>query len=289
MPKVSICIPAFEQPELLRRTLHSIFDQTYTDFEIILTDDSRNDGIEKMLKDNAWKEKVHYIKNATQLGSPENWNEAIRHANGQYIKIMHHDDWFSSPDSLKKYVLLLDTNSQADFAFSATLIINQSTQATSVNCPDSMWLDKLKKNPAILFFANFIGAPSACIFRKDKRITFDKNIRYVVDIDFYIRKLTTNPQFVFCAETLISNTSGFEHQVTQASQDAATQIGEYAYLYNKIRKQFLPTKEHLLFFRQLFLKYKIKSWTQLTALSIPKPKPYLIFALLLVYLNFNRK
>lgn len=40
MCKVSICIPAYGNPEGIRRLLDSIAGQTYTDFEIIITDDS---------------------------------------------------------------------------------------------------------------------------------------------------------------------------------------------------------------------------------------------------------
>ena len=44
--------------------------------------------------------KIRYFKNADQLGTPENWNEGLRKASGDWIKIMHDDDWFTGPESL---------------------------------------------------------------------------------------------------------------------------------------------------------------------------------------------
>ena len=38
MPKVSVCIPAYNQIKYLKRTIDSVLEQTYTDYEIIITD-----------------------------------------------------------------------------------------------------------------------------------------------------------------------------------------------------------------------------------------------------------
>lgn len=47
--KVSICIPAYKQPEFLKRCLDSVFEQSYTDYEVIITDDSPDNEIEKLV------------------------------------------------------------------------------------------------------------------------------------------------------------------------------------------------------------------------------------------------
>ena len=65
---------------------------------------------------------LNYIHHNPSLGSPANWNYALKQAKGAYIKIMHHDDYFTNPDSLSEFVALLDSNPKASFAFSATKI-----------------------------------------------------------------------------------------------------------------------------------------------------------------------
>ena len=57
--------------------------------------------VEKYLNSSVFKFKIQYFKNKTSLGSPLNWLAAISHAKGDWIKIMHDDDYFSSIDSLK--------------------------------------------------------------------------------------------------------------------------------------------------------------------------------------------
>ena len=46
---------------------------------------------------------LRYFKNEQPLGTPENWNEAIRNANGAWIKIMHNDDWFATDNALQVF------------------------------------------------------------------------------------------------------------------------------------------------------------------------------------------
>ena len=117
MVKVSICIPAFNNEPSVRRLLESIEKQDFKDYEVIITDDSDEDGIRKLAEE---KEYVDYYKNPQRLGAAANWNAAISRADGEYIKIMHHDDWFTAEDSLKEFVNLLDKHPEACLGFSGS-------------------------------------------------------------------------------------------------------------------------------------------------------------------------
>jgi glycosyltransferase involved in cell wall biosynthesis len=286
-PIVSICIPAYRQTEFLRRTLQSILVQNETRWELIISDDSPDDEIEKLLKEFNFGDKLNYFRNKKSLGSPANWNEAIRHAKAPYVKLMHHDDWFSDSESLGKYIQLMEENPKAIIGFSATTIFNAKNNSTCLHSATKEQLEKLSQDPRILFYGNFIGAPSAVIVRKENGLVYDEKIKYVVDIDFYIRSLQKNPNFAFTKEPLITNVSDSEHQVTQQSQDAKTQLTEYIYLYNKMWKGKMPSKEARLFFRHLFLKYKIRTVSQLKKLGTPLPKPAFVFAAILFYLRMK--
>ena len=46
MPKVSICIPTYNQLKYLEKCISSILMQEYTDYEIIVSDDSTNNDVE---------------------------------------------------------------------------------------------------------------------------------------------------------------------------------------------------------------------------------------------------
>jgi len=288
-PAVSICIPAYQQPELLEKNLSSIVSQTYTHYEVIITDDSRDSSVELLVKKFSEKlgDKIRYFKNQKTLGSPANWNEAVGRASGKYIKILHHDDWFASPQSLAGFVKMLDENPSSDFAFCSTTIKEMASGGERQNTPTTEQLDSLKKDPEVLFFGNFIGPPSSVIYRNGSGITFDSREKYVVDIDFYIHFLKRNPNFIFTPETLIVNTSQNPDQVTNQSLNALTQVGEYSYLFNKLNTSPFPPKKYLSFFKSLFLKYSIKDLGWFNAHALEAPRPAFIFKSLIRYLKLK--
>lgn len=247
--KVSICIPTFNQTRYLKKTLDSILIQTYRNYEIIITDDSSNNNVKKLIDRYNFKGRLKYFKNKTTLGSPENWNESIRHAAGEYIKILHHDDWFTKKDSLKKFVDLLDNNPKTDFAFSATMSLHTITKKR---------IRALRKNSEILLLGNIIGAPSATIYKRNLNLKYDKNLKWFVDIDFYVKVLAKNNHFAYSPEPLINVTADAAHQVTKRCLNKEVELFESIYLYNKIKSRRVRIK-YFLYLVHLINKYQILS------------------------------
>ena len=101
-PFISVCIPSFQRVEYLERLLTSIRQQTYGHFEVVLSDDSPDDSVKDLLKKYT-DLPIRYFHNIPAAGTPMNWNLAIEKAKGDWIKIMHDDDWFSSPGSLERF------------------------------------------------------------------------------------------------------------------------------------------------------------------------------------------
>ena len=295
MPYFSICIPAYKQVDFFKRSLDSIAIQQFSDFEVVVTDDSPDQTLKSICAEYENRFKINYFHNEKQLGSPENWNEAIRKANGDWIKILHHDDWFSDSNSLTEFYNLTLQNPKADFHFCATRIVNQGTAPEMgspnhlINAPIDEQLHSLAKDPFQLFYWNFIGPPSSTLFRRKLNMYFDQSVYYVVDIDFYIRQLKLNPEFSYSPKPLINNTANHPEQVTAQSMRPETQLGEYIYLYSKFKRGSFPEKSALRFFYSLFLKYGIRSESDLRTLSLQLPNPKWIFKLLLFYLRVKHK
>ena len=271
----------------MKKTLDSIAEQIFTDFEIILTDDSPDDTVEKLVSTYNFEGKLKYSRNSPALGTPENWNEAIRRSSGEYIKIMHHDDWFENANALKAFVELLDNNKDANLAFSATKILDVKTNAFSYNNPSTERIEIIRKDPTALFYGNSIGAPSATIFRRSVNTFFDTRMKYVVDTDFYIRVLTHNPKLAFCTTPLIVNVSNWEEQVTQQTVGDKSRVIEFCLLYSKIRKNGFPSVKQLEIFRGLFIDHNIRSLKDFRNYGIVPPEPAFIFGLLIQYLKIR--
>ena len=200
MKKVSICVPTYGKPEYVRQLLDSASRQTFTDYEVIITDDT--DGKEVQEVALSYQDtRIRYYKNPQKLGHIFNWNRAIELAEGEYIKIMFSDDWFTYDTSLEEYVALLEQHPEAGFAFSLSMQVSDHESYARV-IPDD-FIEKLKQDYRYLFTGNFAGAPSGIIYRNNG-IKFDEKSNWASDLELYLHLLSENPVFAFSERPLVS-------------------------------------------------------------------------------------
>jgi glycosyltransferase involved in cell wall biosynthesis len=258
-PKVSICIPAYCQVEFLRVALSSLKEQTFQDYEVIVTDDSPDHSVENLLAEFEFNGRLQYVRNEPRKGSPANWNEAVRRARGDYIKVLHHDDYFNSTDALACFVGLLDNHPEVFFAFSGSSVkdvvggVEWHHHATAEQ--SSILIDK----PTALFYGNFIGAPSATIYRRGVDVEYDEQLKWLVDIDFYIRLLHQYPVFSYTADALIVTPTNAGHQVTESCRASAeVELFEYHTLFTRYAGYLKSNPVAVLFYRSILEKYHVR-------------------------------
>lgn len=232
-PLISICIPAYKNAEYLKRLLESISIQTFTDFEVVITDDSNDSSVSDYINTQSWNFLLSYYKNEQTLGTPENWNEAVNHSKGEWIKIMHHDDWFSSKNALEVFVHEIKKQPKHSFFFCSYENKYEDGKSRRVTPPNSFSSKLILKNPAALLSGNIIGPPSATIYRSGKNIFYDKKLQWLVDMDFYMRYLgNTKPSYI--NQSLI-NIGIHEDQVTRYSfLKPEIEIPEHLIVLNKL-------------------------------------------------------
>jgi glycosyltransferase involved in cell wall biosynthesis len=112
MPRVSVLTPIYNtNPQYLREMIESILNQTFTDFEfLILNDSPQNTEIESIVKQYAKSDKrIKYFKNEKNMGITPSRNKLLDLSTGEYLAIFDHDD-ISVPDRLEKQVAFLDAN-----------------------------------------------------------------------------------------------------------------------------------------------------------------------------------
>lgn len=236
--KISICIPAYNHPHLLQQCLQSIIAQTYTDLEVIVTDDSLHDDLANVVA-NIGDDRIKYFKNVTQLGSPQNWNEGIKHATGQLIKIMHHDDWFVDANCLSEFVKPFINNPTIDFAFSQCY--NVTTTSSKLYATNYKYINKIIKKPNLLLFGNMIGAPSVIIFTKKvaNTIVFNKYTSWYVDVIFYVEVFNKFSNIFYIQKPLVNITSGSSLQVTNSTPEIK-KFAEALYTFQVFKYFTLP-------------------------------------------------
>jgi glycosyltransferase involved in cell wall biosynthesis len=243
MPRVSICVPTCNRPELLKRALQSIFSQEYADFEVVINDNSSDDSSGRLVESFS-QNRLRYHKNPIGLPPTENWNTCLDRAQGELVKVLFDDDWFVSPRSLGRMVELMDRSPGVGFAFGASHNIGESKQwVSSVSSSRAKFIFQF---PQSLFWGNFIGSPSATIFRKGP-LRFDPKLKWLVDLEFYIRCLLENPKVEFTTEPLVFVGIN-DGQVTNSCHgNNRLNIFEYSHVFLKHQlREFEPCKKHLI-------------------------------------------
>jgi glycosyltransferase involved in cell wall biosynthesis len=237
-PLISICIPTYNQVIYLDKTLKSIFIQKGVIFEVIITDDSSTNDVENLVNDYINKGvDIFYHRNSKQLGSPENWNFAISLAKGEYIKIMHHDEWFNFEDSLLKLFEQIKIDKKR-VVFSASKSIYKGKETCFRTSVEKV--QQFNKEPERIILGNYIGAPSAILFHRDYLIKFDSCLKWLVDIDFYISILKSGTELHYIDEYLYTSIIEDHNITNQCLYDTELNLFEYSYLFNKhLKKQTL--------------------------------------------------
>lgn len=267
MPSVSVCIPAYREARYFESALSSVLGQAFSDFEVIVTDDSPGTEIASIVAAAA-DPRVIYVKNSRRYGVPGNWNVAAALANGEFVKFVHHDDWLASSESLGRFVDLLEQSPEADFAFSSSNSYTAGRHLQRVHSAADH-ISRMRDDPRHLLLGNWVGAPSATIYRRDGSLRFDENLTWVVDLDFYLAILSRSRRFVYCDEPLISVTDGASHQVTQqVAADPQLELYEWFYLYGKWAPRFALHGERGRFLDSLLTRMAPVSWSDFRPLGL---------------------
>lgn len=241
--KVSICIPAYENADGIKRLLDSVRVQKYSDYEVIITDDSKTEQVKELAQTyidsgDDFSSKITYCKNETRLGAGNNWNHAIDLSKGDYIKIMHHDDWFSTEDSLGGFVRMLDENPQAVLAFSGTYQVTLETNESFARFISENDLEELEKDYRYLYLEQVIGAPSATIYRRTN-LRFAPELSWLIDAEFYMKVFKKASEekggyskelFAYSLEPLISIGVSANQLTEQVRDDVKVNQFEYQFV-----------------------------------------------------------
>jgi glycosyltransferase involved in cell wall biosynthesis len=258
-PLISICIPAYKNINFLKRLLDSIAAQTFTDYEVIVTDDSPDYNVKQLLDEYNSIKNIHYYRNRPASGTPENWNEGIRRASGTWIKIMHDDDWFATPEALKLLYNSSQRYPRCSFFFSAFQnVMHETGHVQVVRCNR---LDRafLSLSPLHLFKRVYIGNPSCTFIKKDVGLFYDKDFKFVVDFEYYIRcirKLKTSKYI----DKVLLNIGFNNEQVTKYTfLVAEIQIPENLILLKKLGVNILRNPFVYDYYWRMFRNLNIRS------------------------------
>jgi len=110
-PRVSIGKPVFNRERYIKQAIKSILNQTFTDFELIISDNASTDSTQQICLHYKQKDpRIHYYRNEKNLGAPKNYNHVFELSRGDYFKWAAYDDVLAN-EYLRKCVSVLDVDS----------------------------------------------------------------------------------------------------------------------------------------------------------------------------------
>lgn len=203
LPLISIIVPNYNHSAFLRARLDSVFNQTYTNFEVILLDDCSLDNSRDILLEYKDHPKVsHCVFNIENSGNTyKQWNKGIKLAKGEFI-------WIAESDDYCELNFLTELSNALIEDREITLAYCQSTRVNVNNEITGNWLDhtnnldpnlftnsfRMQGNDFIerfLVFKNVIPNASGVILRKERidatgPLDLDSRLKYNGDWLFYL-------------------------------------------------------------------------------------------------------
>lgn len=125
-PKVSIGLAVFNGEAYLRESIESLLAQTFTDFELIISDNASTDRTADICREYAARDpRIRYSRNATNIGGAKNENLTFELSSGEYFRWAAHDD-VCAPELLAKCVRVLDSDPSIVLCYTQVIEIDEN-------------------------------------------------------------------------------------------------------------------------------------------------------------------
>lgn len=126
--KVSIGLPVYNGENFIVDAIESILNQTFRDFELIISDNASTDATEAICRNYCSQDnRVKYYRNSENLGASANYIRVFNLAKGRYFKWAAHDD-VCRPEFLTRCVEVLDSDPSVVLCYAKTITIDADGQ-----------------------------------------------------------------------------------------------------------------------------------------------------------------
>ena len=188
--EILVFVPTYNSEKYLRECLDSVLNQTFQDWECVISDDASSDksveiASEYEKKDSRFKVLIH----GSNVGAANNWNRAKENNNSFATKILCADDYLN-PEAISVQLNILKRNKTA-IVFSERHIIFPNGRKLHPKLPK--YANNISFNDAFKFYINLgrniFGEPVTALFRTDlfvKSEGFDSRFEYAIDTSGYM-------------------------------------------------------------------------------------------------------
>ncbi len=195
IPLVSVVVKAYNHAPYVAQTIRSILEQSFEDFELVITDDGSTDATPEIIA-GFTDPRIRFERFAVNRGIATAMNATVRRARGEFIAILNSDD-FALPGRLAKQVAFLRERPGVAAVFSLPLQVDEVGEPArgfgslfavpfAEPAPSrQQWLRHFFLN------GNRLCAPTAMVRRSafDAIGPDDPRLAHLLDLDRWIRLL----------------------------------------------------------------------------------------------------
>lgn len=194
-PFLSILIPTYDYPEGLDRILAAL-GSVPNDVEVLVFDDSSLPDLKKIaVKYSSLIPRLIYRHNLSflgkSLGAGDNWNSLLNAAQGDYVVLMHHDEFPLGSNFIAELRLITTKIKSPDVLLFDLILVDDCLSLLPRHTPRFFrWL-VTQYIPGYLFRRNVIGPTATLAVRRSIVPRFDSQLRWLIDVDFYVQLCRT--------------------------------------------------------------------------------------------------
>ena len=206
-PLISVVMPTYNREELLPRSIESILNQTYEDFEFIIVDDGSTDNSVALIQSYQQQDKrIRLIQNETNKGISYSRNRGMDEAKGRYVAIMDSDD-YSEPDRLARSLAFMKKHKDYTAVNSVYYEMDRESKGINNWVPPHRW-------EIIFNFANYFTniAMYDLNFVRQHNIRYDETLISAEDYDFWSKMFLAGGKLGMINEPLIRLRRHSTHQ-----------------------------------------------------------------------------
>jgi Glycosyl transferase family 2 len=190
-PSVSVVVPVYNCVEFIGVTMQSILAQTFSDFELVVSDNCSTDGTWEALQQFTADPRVRLSRFASNVGGVANFEAVTDLASGEFVKLVCADDVLY-PDNLEVLVAELIAHPSAVLAVSSRDVIDATGRIVLRNLGLAGLRGEITGTDAIrrsvLAGTNLYGEPPSALFRRAALIDaggWDPRYPYLMDLVTY--------------------------------------------------------------------------------------------------------
>lgn len=180
----SVAIPTWDVKgqgaDYLDHSLNILAQQTFKDFEVVVSDHSSEDNIENVCRKWGQILDINYGRNDKGRGKiAPNMNNAILNCKGLFIKMLFQDDFLYDIDSLELIYNSIEKNQDKHWFVTGCVHTDDAINMYNPMVP--------YYHERIYAGINTISCPTVLTIRNEDPLLFDESLNWLVDVEYYKR------------------------------------------------------------------------------------------------------